>query len=226
MARKVAWRKLRASIPGNEQMKFQDIVTMLLNNIPEDDDELEGIYREPGSQSGSPRDFEAPSPQRRALSEAVSSGDEGEGNSEENIDPYLNGLGENEFDPDDIEDGLTTLNQGYQSSKSTRGMIRDAVNEAYDNNGVTDGEEEHEDGDMAMADRGSVDLDASSQKKAGGSKASRLLSPISFELEPNLNEQEDIASSTHSDEEDVDMDIPARRPYEGPRHESVDLDMD
>ena len=213
MARKVAWKKLRASVPGNEKMKFQDIVTLLLNNLPENDAELEGAG---GVVDAVPRNtFEAdtPSPQRRSLSDAISSAGEEEN---ENIDPNLNSEG--------IQECHSSLSGSYQSRNLNKNMLREVVGEAYFDRGDTDGEVE--DGDVAMADHESVDLDRPSQLKGARSSVSRLRSPISFIAAPNQKQPEYIDTSTHSDEENVDMDIPARRPTRRSRPESVDLDMD
>jgi hypothetical protein len=221
MARKVAWKKLRASVPGNEQMKFQDIVTLLLNNLPENDAELDGTDGVVNAAPGSLFEADAPSPQKRSLSEAISSADEDEN---ENIDPNLNELDEGDFDPDEIQERHSSLSRNYQNPNFNKDMLREAIGEAYFDTGNSDGE--YEDGDVAMADHGSIDLDRPSQQKGARSSVSRLRSPISFKVTPNLEQQEYIDTPTHSDEEDVDMDIPARRPVGGSRPESVDLDMD
>jgi hypothetical protein len=220
MARKVAWKKLRASVPGNEQMKFQDIVTLLLNNLPENDAELEGAEGEADAAPGNPFGGDAPSPQRRSLSEAISSADEDEN---ENIDPNLNELDEGDFDPDDIQERHSSRPQNHQNSNFNRDMLREAIGEAYFDSGNTDVEDE--DGDMAVADHGSVDLDGPNQPKSVARRVSRLRSPISFKVTPNQESLEYLNSATHSDEDDVDMDIPARRPMGNSRRESVDLDM-
>lgn len=220
MARKVAWKKLRASVPGNEQMKFQDIVTLLLNNLPENDAELEGTD-DVDAAPGSPFEADAPSPQKRSLSEAISSADEDEN---ENIDPNLNELDEGDFDPDEIQERHRSLSRNYQNPNFNKNMLREAVGEAYFDSGNTDGEDE--DGDVAMADHESIDLDGPSQQKVARSSVSRLRSPISFKVAPNQEQPEYIDASTHSDEEDVDVNIPARRRIGGFRRESVDLDMD
>ncbi len=218
MARKVAWKKLRASVPGNEQMKFQDIVTLLLNNLPENDAELEGAGGEVDVVPGSPFGGDAPSPQKRSLSEAISSADEDE---VENIDPNLNELDEGDFDPDNIQELHNSLSPHQQNPSFDREMLREAIGEAYFDSVNTGGEDE--DGDMAMADHANVDLDRPNQQRGVGRRVSRLRSPITFKVAPNQEQPEYVNSSTHSDEDDVDMDIPARRPI---RHESVDLDMD
>jgi hypothetical protein len=223
MARKVAWKKLRASVPGNEQMKFQDIVTLLLNNLPENDAELEGVDGDVDGAPASPFEADAPSPQRRSLSEAISSAGEDEN---ENIDPNLNELDQGDFDPDEIQAPQSPLTLNHQNPHFNKDILREAIGEAYFDGGNTDGEDGDEDGDVAMADHGSVDLDGPNQQKGVRSRVSRLRSPISFKVAPNQEQPEYMDSSTHSDEEDVDMDIPARRPIGGSRLESVDLDMD
>jgi hypothetical protein len=221
MARKVAWKKLRASVPGNEQMKFQDIVTLLLNNLPENDAELEGADGVVDATPGSPFDAEAPSPRRRSFSDAISSAGEEEN---ENIDPNLKEMDEGDFDPDGIQERNSSVSRNRHNPNFNRDMLREAVGEAYFDNGNTDREDE--DSDVAMADHGSIDLDRPSQQKGARSSFSRLRSPISFKISPNQEQPEDIDASTHSDGEEDDMDIPAWRPIGGSRPESVDLDMD
>jgi Myb-like DNA-binding domain len=221
MARKVAWKKLRASVPGNEQMKFQDIVTLLLNNLPENDAELEGAGGVVEAVPWSTFEADAPSPQRRSLSDAISSAGEEEN---ENIDPNLNKLNEGDFDSEGIQERHSSLSGSHQSHNLNKNMLREVVGEAYFDRGDTDGGDE--DGDVAMADHESVDLDRPSQQKGARSSVSRLRSPISFIVAPNQKQPEYIDTSTHSDEESVDMDIPARRPIGRSRPESVDLDMD
>jgi hypothetical protein len=221
MARKVAWKKLRASVPGNEQMKFQDIVTLLLNNLPENDAELEGKPSEANAEPESPFRGDAPSPQKRSLSEAISSAEEDEN---DKIDPNLDELDDGYFDPDEIQERHNSLSLKDQNSSSNKDMLREVVGEAYFDSGNTDAEDE--DGDMAMAEHGSVDLDGLNQQKGARGRVSRLRSPISFKTTLSQEQPEYVHSSTHSDEDDVDLDIPARRPVEGARRESVDLDMD
>ena len=172
MARKVAWKKLRASVPGNEHMKFQDIVTLLLNNLPENDAELEGADGVVDAAPGSPFEADAPSPRRRSFSDAISSAGEEEN---ENIDPNLNELDYGDFDSDEIQERHSFLSRSHQNPKFNKDIMREAVGEAYFDSGNTDGEDE--DSDVAMADDGSIDLDRPSQQKGARSSVSGLSLP-------------------------------------------------
>jgi hypothetical protein len=221
MARKVAWKKLRASVPNNEHMKFQDIVTLLLHNPPASDADLEGADNGPPFGSETPFEKGVHSPQRHSSGQAISSAYVDE---YQNIDPELSKLGDGDFDPDDIQELHSSSSASHENHNFNRDMLQEAIGESYfDSDNMND---EAQGGDMAMVDRESVDLDQPSQQNVAKRRTSRLGSPISFNLAPNQKQTQYDSNSMHSDEENVDMDIPARRPKGDSRHESVDLDID
>jgi hypothetical protein len=106
-------------------------------------------------------------------------------------------------------------------------MVREAV-EGYEssNYGNPEGDNvEDLDHDIAMDDEHrdaaeSIDLDATSQEELATGGAARLRSPIAFKTVAKQTSLNYSGSSTHSDEDDADMDIPAKRVA---RQESVDL---
>lgn len=246
MTRKVAWKRLRDLIPDHHEMKLQDIVSTLIRNLSHKSAIDAWNYNASDEDEGQPSNSTRRAP-TASMVHAEIKAKSGRGRKEKRIisdefvtdeldDEELNApspdeVAEDEFDPYDIPEDHDPTNQNGNNFNLTQAMVRDAVDEAYEDELIGDedgGSDRDDDGDYTMNDREqddveSVDLGAPSQQRSGKRSAARLRSPISFKKSLQQGGKDSTGSSTHSDEEDVDEDIPARRPAGDGRQESVDL---
>jgi hypothetical protein len=139
------------------------------------------------------------------------------------IDPYLDQMEEDEFDPDDIEGPGT---DGYENFQNPQDVVQGVIDEEYDyENSEDEASEEEEDRIMSNShddSAESVDLDGPSQQERTFGSAARLRSPFDFKDAPDQDASEDVDATSDSDRDELSTEIPARRSIM--RVESVDLD--